>query len=303
MKPSATNSRLPIGPALFFLLLAPVYLGAWGRFGLKVPAALLLSLLTGLALRILSAASPKAFPWQYFWVFPLFVPLSLPLWLVPTVLVAGWLISVSAFGGVGRNIFNPPASSLVFLVAGYASSVALVAAKPFPGPLSAFSRWTAGINPIEPALKIWLSRPITGLGEVFAGGHLPSLPGLAFPGFLLLSVLLVVLFVPGRRLWLAAVLFFSIFTAAALQMRFVGLMAGPLSLPLTGIFPALLLLALADENTIPEPAFEQFLFGMVLGPLLALFMLLSRTELAPVFALLLAQALFPLLRDLSGGRA
>lgn len=296
----ALKSRTPLPSLLVALLLLPVMLGAWGRFGLKVPAAFLLSLGTGIIIRFFSETGSKAFPWAMFWVFPLFAPLGMPLWLVPTALLAGWLIAVSAFGGSGKNIFNPVAVALVFLIAGYGSSVSLLASKPFSGATSAFAIWTAGMNPVEPACRIWLARPLNSRAEFFAGGHLPSIPGLAFPGILLVLAGLLVLVCPGRRVWFVATLAFTALIGVVVENYWPGYFFGVSRVFAVGSYAAVLWLALVDEATVPQGWGAQILFALLFAPLLVLFVCNARHELAPVYALLLTQALFPLLHDLCG---
>lgn len=300
MKPQNHSRAQVLNTAM--LLLLPIFLAAWGRFGQKVPAALGLSLLTGLLIRAFAEVGDRRFPWAWFWVFPLFVPLGMPLWLIPVSLTAAWIISVSAFGGIGRNIFNLVALALVFIMAGYGSSVSLTASKPFASPLAAISIWTAGINPVEPALRNWLTRPVTSFSDFFAGGHLPAIPGFAFPGPLLLVVLFIVLLLPGRRIWFFSTMIL-IFAGGELAARTMPeLIKSGASLLGTGIFAALLLTCLADENTIPDNAGEQFLFSLIFAVAMVVFACGASQELGPVYGLLLTQAIFPFVADVCGGR-
>ena len=295
-----SSRRAPLPATLMAILLIPVFFAAWGRFGLKVPAAVILSLATGLAIRSFAELGASRFPWPVFWVWPLFVPLGMPLWLVPVALLVSWLIAVSAFGGAGKNVFNFGAVGLVFISAGYGASVSLAASKPFPGATSALSIWTAGINPIGHSGNYWLKWPVDTFSSFFAGGHLPALPGFSFPGILLALALLVVLSVPGRRVW-----FFSTI-AASLALAFVvgqyrpEILAAPFNIFMAGSFAATLWLALADENSVPISVSGQLVFALVFAVMLVWFICASHNELAGCFALLLAQAISPLIADIIG---
>lgn len=294
------NMRVPISATLVGLLLLPIYLAAWGRFGLKVPTAMLISISTGLVLRFYGEYDAKTFPWAIFWVFPLFIPLGMPLWLVPLALLAGWLIAISAFGGPNRNIFNPIALALAFLTIGYGNSVSLLATKPFPGATSAFNIWTSGMNPLEPAMKIWLQRPLNSWLEFFSGGHLPSIPGLAFPGILLIMATLLAVFIPGRRWWFAATLFFTWLSHVVASYFFPGVFPDLANIFGLGVFAAVLLALLADNRSIPLTKGAQILFAAVLVPFVMLFVCISSHELSLAFAILLAQTLHPLCCDVLG---
>ncbi len=299
-EPRQPVNRPPIPATFMAVLLIPVYFAAWGKFGLKVPAAILLSLATGLLTRSFVEIGNRRFPWPLFWVWPLFIPLGMPLWLVPVALLAAWFIAVAAFGGAEKNVFNPGAVGLVFISAGYGSAVSLSASKPFAGVTSALSVWTAGINPIGHSADYWLKWPVDSFFCFFAGGHLPSLPGFAFPGILLALALLVVLAIPGRRVWFVSTLTTSLALAFVIGQYRPEIFAAPINIFLAGSFPATIWLALADEKTVPVSTSGQLVFGLVLGLFLVWFICASNHEFAGCFALLLAQAIAPLLADVVG---
>ncbi len=297
---NANNNIRPVPAAFFALLLLPLYLGAWGRFGLKVPAAVSLSLLTALMLAFFTRKNHNrgsGFPWAMFWVFPLFVPLGMPLWLIPLSLTAGWLIAVFCFGGYGKNIFNPLAIALVFILAGYASSVSIVATRPFPGAFDAFAVWTAGINPPGSVVTKSLTYSMQTDWSLLAGGLQPSLPGLAFPGVLLLMALFTGLFFGGRRIWLVSFIFSVTFFTLFLQRLYPGHVVGCFNILLMGITPALIFACLADSPTIPDCASSQVCHAMLLALLLVCFVGFSELVLHAAFALLFVQILCPLLID------
>jgi Na+-translocating ferredoxin:NAD+ oxidoreductase RnfD subunit len=302
MKSYDRTSAIPA--TMFALLLIPVYIGAWGRFGQKVPVAVCLSLFTGLLIRIFCRKNESvAFPWAMFWVFPIFVPLGLPLWLIPTVLTAGWLISVSSFGGIGRNIFNPVATALVFLVAGYGSSVSLLVSKPFSSFAGAFSVWTAGMNPAESGSRILLKLPTDSYQDLFSGFAFPSLPGMAFPGVLLLISTFLVVFFSGRRLWLLCLIpAITAFTALAQKVA-PGAVYSPLSILFMGITPAMILVWLSDERSIPLQPADQVVHALIFAFLFVGFVFMSEKLLVGIFSVLLTQMIAPLISDIiSGGQ-
>lgn len=304
---SGNNSIVkPIPAGIFALLLFPVLLAAWGRFGLKVPLGLVLSILTGLLIKVLSReqkGTSASFPWPLFFVFPLFAPLGMPLWLIPVSLIMGWLISISSFGGYGKNIFNPVAVALVFIISGYGSSVSLLASKPFPGAIDAISTWTAGINPVENVCRISAQTPVEFNWNLLAGGNLPAIPGLAFPGVLLFIAMFLGLFFPGRRTWSIATILLAFFATGVTSRVFPGMVAGPLNILFMSMTPALMIVALADQKTIPVGFGSQVLHAAIFSLFLVSFICMSEQILAVTFALLLTQVVFPFCMDILNWRA
>lgn len=293
----------PMPPGIYALLLFPVYFAAWGRFGLKVPAACIASIGIGLLIKVFSTPRQEMsvnFPWALFLVFPLFAPLGMPLWLVAVALIAGWLISVSSFGGYGKNIFNPVIVALIFLICGYGSSVSLQASKPFPGPVKALATWTAGINPIESFNRNGLAAAVNFDLSLLGGGNFPSIPGLAFPGILMLAAIFMGCVFQGRRIWLITAISMIVFATFVAKRIFPVLIFGNLNIIFMGITPALILVAMADMKTIPVGNLPQFLHALSFALLLVCFVCFSDEVLTPVFALLLTQVVYPLLADVTG---
>jgi Na+-translocating ferredoxin:NAD+ oxidoreductase RnfD subunit len=301
MQDSEQKSLFKISSVWYFITLLPVYLAAWGRFGQKVPAGVVLSLATALFIWLIGIKRNSAvsgFPWGLFFCFSLFVPLGMPLWLVPVALTGGWLIAVTCFGGYGKNIFNPVVIALVILITGYGTSVSLQASKPFPGACEAFSVWTAGINPSVNENQLALKRKGNDLWSLLSGGTNPSLPGLAFPGPLFLIALLTGLLFSGRRSWTLAVPVFTIIWAMVFNQIFQNIEITPLAILMTGIVPGLMIVSLADGNTVPDSLTGQVFHATFLGLFSVIFTSFSPLMIYAVFALLLTQVLFPFLTQM-----
>lgn len=300
MKAKRMNQTNPIASSFFAIILIPVYLGAWGRFGLKVPVAVALSLVTALFIRFLFNGSGKnanEFPWRLFWLFPLFVPLGLPLWLVPLSLFFSWLLVVESFGGYGRHIFNPLALALVFILAGYGSSVSLLVSKPFPGAFSAFKVWTSGINPSQNEIDLVRVKSISFDAGLFADGLEPSLPGLAFPGILMLLAGFCALYFRGYRVWFISSAVLIVFFTFSLRQLDANLIHGNLNVLFAGITPALFLLMLADNCNLPDKPLAQLFYSIVFSLMIVVFLCFSRKILYVAFAVPATQIIYPLLFD------
>ncbi len=288
------------------LLLVPVYFAVWGRFGQKFAAGLGLSVLTGMGYWLYAIVSQPAeeeldfagvpFCWLLFVLFPLFLPLALPLWLIPVILAAGILISISSFGGYGRHFFNPVIIAVVFMYCGYEHTAALGVCRPLASPTAGFAVWTAGMPVAEPVWKIWERVPTAQLLSASISGTLPALPGNAFPAFLLLLSFVMAWFCGRARLWWScSVVFVMIFSALAAWFRIA--VFSPVHLLFLGILPGVLLAAVADYTTIPADRTEQIFSALIFALLTVGFAVHSDMVFGPAFALLLAQIAAPLAAD------
>ncbi|PKL44582.1 MAG: hypothetical protein CVV41_04255 [Candidatus Riflebacteria bacterium HGW-Riflebacteria-1] len=292
---------------LMVLVLLPLYFAVWGRFGQKFAAAAGLSIATGfccwffLLVRQSAESDLKAdeipFCWSLFFLFPLFYPLGLALWLIPFILILAYLVSISSFGGFRRHFFNPVAVAVILMLAGYSSTASLSASKPLPSADSGYRVWTAGVPPTRPLWFYYTAVPAERLLRATVAGDLPAVPGSVFTlPLLLLSGLLALMFARRRIWWLTLCLCVPVFSMLAQYLGWIAL--SPLHPLLLGLVPALVLTAIADYHTLPEAVGEQIVSAMLFAALVLLFTARSENPLGPVFALLLMQVLSPLLCDL-----
>lgn len=291
---------------LMAALLIPLYIAVWGRFGQKFAAGAGICFLTGLIAYFYAVISQPAeekldfhqvpFCWQLFVLFPLFIPLAMPLWLIPFILLITYVVAISSFGGFGRHFFNPIAFAVLFMFCGYSTTASLGPSRPMPSVEPGFSVWTAGMPPAKPLWQIFSDVPVEKLVESSIGGNLPAIPGNSFPGMILLIVLLVVLTGRHRLVWpVFSVVSLAVFSQAALKYGWSGFSpAHPL---LLGIFPSLLLISVIDYSSLPETKAEQAVSAIIFSSLYLIFIVRAESALAPVSALLLARIFAPLVCD------
>lgn len=301
----AKNSGIDRSDSLLILFLLPLYIFVCGRFGQKFAAAVLVSVATGTGLWLLALImrpaerndTERPFCWQLFMVFPLFYPLAMPLWLLPGILAAGYLISLSSFGGTGRQIFTPVAVALVFMLAGYGHTSAIQPVKPFAGAFDGFRIWSAGMPPACPVWKIYAEIPVDNLVEASYSGLLPAIPGLAF-GLPLLVASAALSLIACRRCiwWVTSVMALQVF--ALIFSGYNDLEISALHPLLLGPIPGLLLVAVADAVALPEEKTGQMIGGILFAAFALLFVFRSENILGPVYGLLLAQIASPLLTDM-----
>ncbi|NLI76697.1 MAG: RnfABCDGE type electron transport complex subunit D [Candidatus Riflebacteria bacterium] len=163
--------RLALYPWVVLLAVLPVYVGAVGRYGLRVLAILGLSVLTGvlvdaLAFRLRRDPAPR-WSWTAWLVLPLALPAGLPLWMPPVGLAFALVFAMHFLGGCGRTLFPVAATAVVFLTLSYPGPSSQFC-RPFDGPTMGFSRY----EPPEPASKSPLSEP-----ERAENPADPALPG------------------------------------------------------------------------------------------------------------------------------
>lgn len=290
---------------LFFL-----YLNSFGLFGTKFIAGVVISWFTGGAiwfLRILFQSGDdlegvdKPFGWMLFLLFPLFLPLALPLWIIPGILIVCYLITVAAFGGHGRHIFNPVIVAAVFMMYGYGDMGLIDASRPFPNSREGYNIWTAGIPPRADIRDIYSSVPAQSAFKASLKGMIPSIPGSCYGSVILLaSLVFSLVFKRCICWWLVSSVSICLFGWLLPQ-------PSDFSIPFTnilfmGIMPSLLLCGIADYTTLPESALGQSINAFIFAGF-AVFMLYNSSNiLMPVYGFLLAQVVSPLVIDMLGAK-
>ncbi len=237
------------------------------------------------------------FGWSLFLLFPLLCPLALPLWLIPGILVATYIIVFNGFGGFGRHIFNPVAVAVVFMLVGYGHTASLHAVRPLPGPYDGFTTWSAGAPLAMPVWQVYAGVPVNRLFQASFSGLLPAIPGSAFGLPLLLASAVLALAAGHRRVWwvtsvLALQLGVMLFNGS------VSLNISPLHPLFLGIIPALLLMAVIDRHSLPDDTPGQVVSGLLFAFSALLFIFRSPDPLGAAYGLLLAQIATPLATDL-----
>lgn len=290
---------------LFFL-----YYQVIGLYGLKFAVAALISWGTGgimWGVRILFQSAEdeegvdKPFGWLLFLLFPLFIPLAMPLWIIPFVLVVCYLISVAAFGGHGKHIFNPVIVAVVFMLYSYGDTGLLNASRPFSNPTTGYKVWTAGVPPRADIRDVFASISSSEILEASLKGIIPNIPGSCF-GFIILTASLILALMFRRRIhwWLVAV--GSVCTFAWLLPQHNDLAMPPINALLLGIMPSLLLCCIADFTTLPESVSGQIIHAVLFSGFAVLMLFNSADILAPAYGLLFAQVVSPLIIDILRGR-
>ena len=303
-----TNNHFGVAGYLLVVFLFIIYAKSVTLFGLKFAAGATLSWLTGAVIwfvRVLfqSGEDPdgvdKPFCWLLFLLFPLFVPLALPLWLIPFILVICYLISTAAFGGYGHHIFNPVIVAVVFMCYGYSDSGLIEASRPFPPTENGYLIWTAGIPPRTDIRDIYGSIPVELAFSSSLKGLIPSIPGSCFGSTIFVASFILAVFFNKRFVWW--------FVSVIGICLFGWIMPQPLTfnipflnLLFMGIMPSLLLCGVADYTTLPESAFSQCINALVFSTFAVFILFNSSNVLAPAYGFLISQVVSPLIIDICG---
>lgn len=284
------------GSIFLIACLLPLFIISWGRFGQKFIVAAVLSLVTGLLIWFIcdvfsKESSVSKFHWQLFILFPLFIPLSMPLWIIPIVLTMAYIISISSFGGMGRHIFNPTIIATVVLITGYSATSSLLISRPFNNPTKGFQVWSSGLNPARTGPEIYSNLSIKNLIASSIGGKLPSYPGsLLAPIILAISFVYSITFKVGLTWWVSATTWLVIFSYT---FPVFGANFSAFHLLSAGIIPTVILVCIADGHyTLPAKKMTQYLSGLAFALLSLLFLRTEIGDLSPIYAVLIVQLLF-----------
>ncbi len=209
------RARLSSFSLAIFIGVIPIYIGAVGRYGIKVLAALGLSVLTGsvvdwMVFRLRETA-PRRWSWPVWIVFPLALPPGAPLWVVPAGIIFSLVFIIHFFGGFGRNLFPTATAGVVFLAISYPMAMGIVI-KPFGEPGMGFSRYSSQI-PVGSALLADLRsfREVPVSDALM--GRIPGNIGDSYSGYLIsLAMVMMILGFLDPRFGLyatAGIIFFS----------------------------------------------------------------------------------------------
>ncbi len=293
----------------FTIFLFLLYTYSVSLYGLKFVSGAAISWFTGgiiwfLKILFQSGDDPdgvdKPFSWFLFLLFPLFIPLALPLWLIPVILTIIYLITVVAFGGHGKHIFNPVIVAVVFMLYGYSNQGLTEPSRPFPANKNGYIIWTSGIPPRNDIRDIYSAIPANLAFSASAHGSIPSIPGSCYSAIILIASILFSLIFNRRIVWLCVTLL-SIIVFAYFLPQTKGFNIPITNLLFLGIIPSLLLCGIVDHKTIPESIRGQIISAIIFAFFAVLIVFNSSEILAPAYALLLSQVFSPLVIDIVGG--
>lgn len=146
--------------AMVVLALVPATLAAVYFWGLRVLAVIAVSYIFGGLVEVGFAIVRKKEIHEGFLVtgliFPLILPPSVSLWMVAVGVVFGVVFGKEAFGGTGKNIFNPAIVGRIFLSIAFPKIMAVNWQMPFSGGWGGFAHYQNSIDAVVSATPLAL---------------------------------------------------------------------------------------------------------------------------------------------------
>jgi RnfABCDGE-type electron transport complex D subunit len=283
--------------ALMPLALAGVYFYGW-----RVVAVIVVSYVAGGATEIIFSAVRRRPLHEGFLVtgliFPLLLPPTVPLWMVAVGVSFGTFFGKEVFGGTGKNIFNPALVGRVFLSLSFPGQFASRWQLPTFGGAGGLTQWAPDAVTSATPLIAFKSTGAVAEPVSLLFGSTPGSIGETFRIAIILGgLLLVVTRIADWRVPLAYIVSAALFALvgnAVAPARF----APPLFQVLSGglLFGAFFMAT--DPVTSPLTRGGRWIFGILLGLLTILIRGLSGFVEGVTYAILLMNALSPLIDDM-----
>lgn len=229
-------------------------------------------------------------------IFSLSLPPTLPLWMAVLGIVVAVSIGKMAFGGFGRNVFNPAMAGRCFLYITFPVQMTNTWAEPFTLPPAGLSAWSVPADAITratPLIKIKEGIEVP-LSDLFWGSTSGSLGETS--AFLILLGAAYIIYkkaAPWRLALscLAGALLISPFVHPAGSFRLFHL----LELLLSGSFLFGAAFVVTEPVTGPKTSHGQWIYGFVIGGLTVVLREYSNFSEGLMFAVLLMNAAVPIL--------
>ena len=306
-----TDKRAPLAPHIldgidikrymsFVVIgLVPATIASVYFYGLRVLAIIAVSYAFGGLVEVIFSVVRKKPIYEGFLVtgliFPLILPPTIPLWMVAVGVVFGVFFGKEVFGGTGRNIFNPALVGRVFLSLAFPQYFATMWQKPFLKGLGGFVHYTTdAVTQATPLINFKSSQMLADYPSLLFGIAPGSIGEVFRIGIIVGGLLLIITKISDWRIplsYLATVVIFSLFANDVSPEKF----APPLFQLLSGglLFGAFFMAT--DPVTSPFTFEGKWIYGILLGALTVLIRALSGFVEGVMFAILLMNALAPLI--------
>ena len=229
-------------------------------------------------------------------IFPLVLPPTTPLWIVAVGIFFGTFFGMEVFGGTGRNIFNPALVGRLFVSLAFPSYFATMWGKIHWGGAGGFVKWTVdATTQATPLIDFKGSQLISTDPISLLVGHAPGCVGETFRIGILLGGLFVVVTRAGD--WRVPISYLGSVALSALVLH--GIMperVAPVWFQLLsgGLMFGAFFMA-NDPVTSPYTFAGRWVYGIMLGILTVLIRALSGLPESVMFAILLMNAVTPLI--------
>lgn len=229
-------------------------------------------------------------------LYTLVLPPNLPMWMAAVGIIFSMVFAKGAFGGFGRNIFNPALIARCFVYVNFPSQMTAHWSQPFgsfPGGFAKFGVSADMITTATPLIELKTGTPLPGLKELFFGVYPGSAGESAILLILIGAVYLIWTKTASWRVMLATLIGGIIPTVV---LYFTGVNTeSPLGLILSGGFLFGLVFMATDPVTHPRDNTAQIIFGLLIGVICVVIRQFSLFAEGMMFAILIGNAFGPLI--------
>lgn len=285
--------------SLVVMALLPATLAGIYFYGLKVLVIIFISYLFGGLTEVIFSMARKKPIYEGFLVtgliFPLILPPTVPLWMVAVGIVFGVFFGKEVFGGTGRNIFNPALVGRVFLSLAFPEYFTSMWQKPFLKGWGGFLNYTAdAVTSATPLIDFKSTQILPDIFSLLFGSAPGSIGEVFRIGIIIGGLFLVITKISDWRIplsYLLSVVILSFFGNNINHAYF----APPLFQIFSGglLFGAFFMAT--DPVTSPLTFEGKWVFGILLGLFTVLIRGLSGFVEGVMFAILLMNAITPLI--------
>lgn len=286
--------------ALLPVALMSVYLFGWRHMVMGLVVALAGAIAEYLVMRTINKEKTKVSEAVFVTaaLLTLSLPPETPMWIAVVGMVFGIVFGKAAFGGYGRNIFNPALVGRCFIYIAFPAQMTMQWAQPYMGLPGGFARWlpqaaadvTASVTPI---ISLGSGSPAASYGNLFLGTVAGSLGETSALLILLGGVYLVYKKVASWQIMVSTIGSAGILSAALYLFKVTAV--DPLFTLLSGglMFGAIFMAT--DPVSAPRDKTTQWLYGVLIGVITVIIRTFSLFTEGMMFAILIVNALTPLM--------
>ncbi len=281
--------------------LIPATLAAIYFWGLRVIAVIMVSYIFGGLVEVAFAITRKKEIHEGFLVtgliFPLILPPGVPLWVVAIGIIFGVIFGKEAFGGTGRNIFNPAIVGRIFLTIAFPNIMTMHWQQPFTGGWGGFLHYQNGIDAITTATPLALLKNqgiITSYMNLLLGQNAGCIGETFRIGIIAGGLFLILTKIVDWRLPLAYLVTVFIFPLFSNRLLHTGFALAPFQILSGGLLLGAFFMA-TDPVTSPFTKPGRWIAGVLLGILTVLIRGLSGYVEGVMFGILLVNVFTPLI--------
>lgn len=229
-------------------------------------------------------------------LFTLSLPPATPAWIAVVGILVGVIFGKCAFGGFGKNIFNPALVGRSFIYIAFPAHLTMNWTVPFSGFPGGFAHYSAGVDAMTsstPMIAMKAGEAGPGIGKMLLGFH----PGSWGEGPIFLILIAgIILAITKTASWKIMV---STLTGAVVSALIFGVLGAHVAPIESVLFTGGLFFAAVFMATDPVSAPRDELAKVIVGVLIGFFAMVIRTfslfTEGVMFAILVANALTPLI--------